>query len=431
MLGSVRVRRLRLAGRLALLSAAVMLVAGCEGGGAKLGPRIVELGQPVPKGGGVYKVGAPYRQNGRLYTPSEVRRYDETGVASWYGELFHGRRTANGEIYDMEALSAAHPTLPLPSYVRVTNLRNGRSMVVRVNDRGPYVGGRVIDLSWAVASLLEMKGSGTAPVRVQYLGPAPLNGGERYEREVLAAQRWAGPHVAFAASPAKAFRQAASLGAARNTAALPASFVTAAAEPRMDVVIPARDRGAIRPDTIPASFIVAQTTPKYAPAPSGPPPSRPLPREVAKPAAALRGAPAAPSLPLARSQPQQAAQPDIAIRPAAAPASPGRTPALSSSAPRTAPPAPRAAMPSAPKKPAAAAPIYVEAGLFSRKDTADQLASILGEIAPATVEPLIIGQRSVHRLRVGPFPHDEAARAAIARMRDAGLTDARIEKPQG
>lgn len=139
--------------------------------------------------------------------PEEVSRYDRTGIASWYGEMFHGRRTANGEIYDMEALTAAHPTLPLPSLVRVTNLQNGRALVVRVNDRGPYVRGRSIDLSWAVASLLQVKVAGTAPVRIQYLGPAPISGNDSYEREVLARQHWAGPSVGFAASPAKAMRQ--------------------------------------------------------------------------------------------------------------------------------------------------------------------------------------------------------------------------------
>jgi rare lipoprotein A len=172
----------------------------------RLSPRVVQLGQPVPKGGGRYKLGSPYKINGQRYVPREVTHYEETGVASWYGELFHGRLTANGEVYDMEALSAAHPTLPLPSYVRVTNLRNDRAVVLRVNDRGPYSRGRLIDLSWAAASLLKMERAGTAPVRVEYLGRAPLNGSDRYERDYLARQRWAGPQIAYAESPGKAAR---------------------------------------------------------------------------------------------------------------------------------------------------------------------------------------------------------------------------------
>jgi rare lipoprotein A len=187
-----------------------VLLTACGGGGSarrestSLGPRIVPLGQPAPKGGGVYKVGSPYVINGREYRPREISSYSREGVASWYGELFHGRRTANGEIFDMEALTAAHPTLPIPSYVRVTNPRNGRMMVLRVNDRGPYAGDREIDLSWAAASLLEIAGPGTGPVRVDYLGPAPLDGNDGYERQTLARQPWAGSRVAFAPSPAKA-----------------------------------------------------------------------------------------------------------------------------------------------------------------------------------------------------------------------------------
>lgn len=156
----------------------------------KYSPRVVKLGQTVPKGGGVYKVGKPYQVAGAWYTPRENPYYDKRGIASWYGEDFHGRRTANGEVYDMYALSAAHPTLPLPSYVEVTNIRNGRSMVVRVNDRGPYKHDRIIDLSKKVAQLLDFYRTGTTPVRVRYLGRAPLDGNDRYEHEALRAQPW-------------------------------------------------------------------------------------------------------------------------------------------------------------------------------------------------------------------------------------------------
>ena len=184
-------------------------LAGCAGGArhesTKLGPRIIPLGQPVPKGGGTYLVGSPYIINGQQYAPREVPGYSRFGVASWYGELFHGRRTANGEIFDMEALTAAHPTLPLPSYVRVVNPRNGRWLVLRLNDRGPFAYKREIDLSWAAAVLLDIAGPGTGYVRVDYLGPAPLDGNDSYERNVLARQTWAGSQVAFAKSPAKAF----------------------------------------------------------------------------------------------------------------------------------------------------------------------------------------------------------------------------------
>lgn len=156
----------------------------------KYSPRVVKLGQPVPKGGGVYKVGKPYHVAGVRYTPRENPSYDRRGIASWYGDEFHGRKTANGEVYDMYALTAAHPTLPLPSYVEVTNMRNGRKLVVRVNDRGPYKHDRVIDLSKKVSQLLGFYRQGTTPVRVRYLGRAPLDGNDRFEQHVLRRQPW-------------------------------------------------------------------------------------------------------------------------------------------------------------------------------------------------------------------------------------------------
>ncbi|MBM3546570.1 MAG: septal ring lytic transglycosylase RlpA family protein [Alphaproteobacteria bacterium] len=121
----------------------------------------------APKG--YYKIGEPYQINGIWYYPKVDYQYDETGIASWYGEAFHAKLTANGEIYDMNDLTAAHRTLPMPSLVRVTNLENGRSMVVRINDRGPFAAGRIIDLSRRSAQLLGIERAGTAKVRVQIL----------------------------------------------------------------------------------------------------------------------------------------------------------------------------------------------------------------------------------------------------------------------
>jgi rare lipoprotein A len=141
-------------------------------------PRMIADGQPIPRGGGQYLVGHPYTIAGRTYYPNENSAYTAVGMASWYGDAFQGRRTANGEVYDMRSLSAAHPTMPLPSYARVTNLANGYSIVVRVNDRGPFHGGRVMDVSSRVADLLDFKSSGTARVKVEYVGRAPLEGSD-------------------------------------------------------------------------------------------------------------------------------------------------------------------------------------------------------------------------------------------------------------
>ncbi len=155
--------------------------------GVAASPRVIEPGQPVPKGGGVYRVGKPYEVAGVTYTPEENSRYRAEGLASWYGDDFHGRLTANGEIYDMEAISAAHPTLPMPSYARVTNLATRKSLIVRVNDRGPYHANREIDLSSKAAELLGFRNHGTARVRVEYVGPAPLEGTD--DRQLIATLR--------------------------------------------------------------------------------------------------------------------------------------------------------------------------------------------------------------------------------------------------
>lgn len=141
------------------------------------------VGKAPPAGQGAYKVGKPYQVGGVWYVPREQPNYDERGVASWYGDQFHMKATANGETFDMMAVSAAHTTLPLPSMVEVTNLDNGRKLIVRVNDRGPFVNNRIIDLSREAARQLGYDRAGLAKVRVRYLGPAPLTGpadGVRY-----------------------------------------------------------------------------------------------------------------------------------------------------------------------------------------------------------------------------------------------------------
>ncbi|MGA0607190.1 septal ring lytic transglycosylase RlpA family protein [Phenylobacterium sp. VNQ135] len=143
----------------------------------------------LPPSAGGYKVGKPYQVGGIWYVPREQPDYDETGIGSWYGDAFHMKATANGELFDMNAMTAAHTTLPLPSIVEVTNLENGRKIQVRVNDRGPFVGNRIIDLSREAARQLGYERSGVARVRVRYVGPAPLLGrdaGVRYAAAPLA-----------------------------------------------------------------------------------------------------------------------------------------------------------------------------------------------------------------------------------------------------
>ncbi len=207
--------------------------------------RLVEPGEPVPKGGGVYRVGSPYMVGGRVYVPEEDPDYRGVGLASWYGSDFHGRATANGEIFDADSISAAHPTLPLPSYVRVTNLGNGRSIVVRVNDRGPYHGNRIIDVSKRTAHLLGFTVRGTAWVRVEYVGRAPMEGSDDRMLEATLRQNEPAPAPGDVRLAANAFPP--QPPPARNPRFASAAPIGPA--PDADAVLPA----AARPTSAPAT----------------------------------------------------------------------------------------------------------------------------------------------------------------------------------
>ncbi len=159
-------------------------------------PRVVAEGQEVPKGGGRQLIGNSYSVAGKRYTPyQKPMGYTVVGNASWYGEAFHGRRTANGEVYDRHGISAAHPTMPLPAYARVSNMLNQSSIIVRVNDRGPYHGNRVMDVSQKTADALAFRHLGTARVKVEYLGQASLAGSD--DKLLLATLRTDGSPAAI------------------------------------------------------------------------------------------------------------------------------------------------------------------------------------------------------------------------------------------
>jgi rare lipoprotein A len=328
-----------LAPLLFLASVAIGLQACGSGNnnGEKLGERVVPLGQPVPRGGGSFSIGKPYQIAGAWYTPREDPGYDRVGSASWYGELFHGRRTANGEIYDMDRLSAAHPTLPLPVYARVTNLNNGRSLVVRINDRGPYARDRIIDLSRRSAELLGFRGNGTATVRVKYLGRAPLNGDDSYERKYLASQSWV--HLAA--------------------------------------------KGKTGVDMLAMRSIAGETLPAENPEKLA------LQRKDAAPRAALdatvaiaTGKPWSPQITGSLPQPNRVAAP-------------------------------------------ANGPV-IQAGSFKNKDNAERAHQVLSAIASVDVAEIKVGSEVYFRVRVGPFRNAAAARAALAKVADAGYRGAKV-----
>ncbi|MCW5760150.1 MAG: septal ring lytic transglycosylase RlpA family protein, partial [Phenylobacterium sp.] len=170
-------RALGASARLSLVLLAGASLAACATMEPRYPSRATGAQAGLPAGaGGERKIGKPYQVGGIWYVPREQPDYDQVGVASWYGDAFHLKATANGETFDMNTVSAAHTTLPLPSMVEVTNLDNGRKLVVRVNDRGPFVDNRIIDLSREAARQLGMDRAGLANVRVRYVGPAPLLG---------------------------------------------------------------------------------------------------------------------------------------------------------------------------------------------------------------------------------------------------------------
>lgn len=229
------------------LAAVALSLSACAGKpnvdprlGVAASPVVVENTEDeIPKGGGQQKVGKSYTVAGKTYHPiSNPENYSAEGLASWYGSAFHGRMTANGEVFDMGALSAAHPTLPLPSYVRVTNVNNNKSIMVRVNDRGPFHGDRTIDVSQRVAEVLDFKHRGMARVKVDYVGPASLEGSD--DRKLMASYRESG-------SPASA----------TALASLPARPAPAATAPVQQA---ATLRGTSQPATQQTPQVVAEPT---------------------------------------------------------------------------------------------------------------------------------------------------------------------------
>jgi rare lipoprotein A len=340
--------------------------------GVSTSPRVAAGGR-VAKGGGGFKLGSPYKVAGRWYVPREEPGYDQQGVGSWYGDDFHGRKTANGEVFDMTALTAAHPTLPLPCYAYVTNLDTGRTILVRVNDRGPYVNDRLIDLSHASARALGYEGRGMAHVRVRYAGRAPLNGDDRRERQFLAEQRW---------------------NTGRDMRAV------AAYRPPEAPIAP--------PQPFPEGTPGRWSPTSYRAALAG----KPLPQPM-RPAAVppQQQAYQAPSRPPYQQPYQTAYQPTGALP---------RPSALSGPAPVY------AAQPPASGRAPESGRAYVQVGIFRDRANAERMRRELGSIAPVEVAPLTSGQGGeVYRVRLGPMSPTEA-NATLSRVASRGVSGSAV-----
>ena len=324
---------------------------------------------PAYGAGGRYKVGSPYEVAGVWYYPQEDPLYDETGIASWYGDAFHGKKTSSGVPFDMHEISAAHKTLPLPSFARVTNLDNGESVIVRVNDRGPFHDGRVVDLSYAAAVRLGITQRGTGNVEVRALQPGEGNllAQKPSRRERRAAEAAAATAVA-SARPGPAARPPADSDIDRLVKRLPAGTVPVRGQPA-------------------TTQAVASSVPDVAV--SSLPPSAAPPRSTA---------------------------PVPAV-------------AVASAAPRAAAPA-RVAATNAPSlSQQVVGAVMVQVASFSSRDNATRAMGQLNAagIVGATISDIAAGGRTLWRLRVPATDHASAAELA-GRIAGLGLGSPQIVK---
>lgn len=358
---------------LGVIAAAVLLSACAE---AQLASHAVKVADPAPPQAktadaakpGNYKVGKPYQIEGTWYYPAEDYNYTETGIASWYGTDFHGKYTANGELYDMNDLTAAHRTLPMPSLVRVTNLDNGRSIVIRVNDRGPFARGRIIDVSRRSAQLLGFEQVGTAKVRVDILAD---------ESRQIAAQARRTP------GPDDEKPTAAPVGQVAVQTLAPPPGATAAPPPTPQ---------AARPTYSTPPQLSAASAPRAGRPVANPPPPTVAAQDPARPNATQAQ--------VAATTPQPAASAD----PAATPTTTGQVTVV----------------------PVQATNIYVQAGAFSNPQNAQRLSNTLSTIAPSQLSYVLVGTQPMYRVRLGPAASVADADSMLARVVAAGYPEARI-----
>lgn len=344
-------------------------------------------------------MGGPYEIKGVWYYPTVDYGYDRTGVASWYGEEFEGRLTANGEIFDLNQLTAAHTTLPMPSIVEVTNLENGRALQLRVNDRGPFVDGRLIDVSRRAAQLLGFESRGTTLVRVKILKEESIAAAEEAMRgsgQVVVADAGARTRATAVMAPSVAYSARATVPHASRPAPAIAQTATLHAAP---VIAP--------PVRIsPAAPAMAQA----ATPPTSSQVARPLPPASGGAYAALSRFALIGS---AEAAPMPHARPPTPERKIIAGSIP--VPERSTSPPRV------GAVPVA-----SSGRIYIQAGAFSVRDHAQQVSSRIARLGSVAVTAASVNGVEMYRVRLGPFASAEQADRLLARVVDSGYPGARI-----
>ena len=353
--------------KILMISTALTLTACSDGIGSFSSSPSGATAQPAGKSGGYYKVGNPYQVDGIWYYPKEDYSYKEVGVSSWYGADFHNGITANGELYDMHDLTAAHRTLPLPSMVRVTNLQNGRSLVVRVNDRGPFKNDRIIDVSMKAAQILGFKDQGTTQVQVEVLPEES----KALKRELLAEQGMtdssAGAHVAPAAVVAQENNKPAppkNLNYPRlaNKPPVPADempLVAGGAALTSD-----SDKYNDWDADLSQAQAKRETAPKPQPAPKQPPVVKKQPIAPAKKSSVLTAAAIAPGY-------------------------------------------------------------YVQVGAFGSEDNAEKMKSKVSKYGSVVVIPVTVNGKSLYRVRLGPA-NAKKALEIMDKVTNAGFGDARL-----
>lgn len=366
------------AGRRPLLLVAAAALAGLTGAcSSTTEPAKVQAATTpaAPLQGGRYKVGKPYQIKGVWYYPAVDYDYVEEGVASWYGPGFHGKQTANGEIYDQNDMTAAHRTLPMPSVVRVTNLENGRSIKLTVNDRGPFARNRIIDVSRRAAQLLAFHQAGTTPVRVEIVADesrqlALALTGSEYPGQALASRQ---PPATYA--PAFA-----------PVVAAPAVAEAAAAD------LPPAETAAAPVDPLPVDPLPVDPLPTW-PAPVAAEPAPPLSADAAPPVVE----------PL---YPQAGASPGYGggFAPLAGPA------AMAIGATAMAP----------------AGRAWIQAGAFAERGNAEKARAQLARLGPVAVSPSPVGGRGLYRVRVGPLPSFDDADRLLAQVIRSGFPGSHI-----